>query len=210
MRVRAALAAGVALIAVAFAWTLSRTPQVVARSNSEFTHKTIALTTTPAGACQARETMPRGTSSIRLGLTAVVGPRVTVEVRAGPRLLARGARGAGWEGGSVTVPVHPAARTASPVTVCFALDELNGPVEMLGLRTHRSPARGQEGKPLPGRLHIEYLRPGHATWWSMASATAQRLGLGRAASGTWNAVLVAALAATLIALSSWLVVRELR
>lgn len=210
MHPRAALVAGVALIALAFAWTLSRAPQVVAGSNSEFTHKTIAVTTTPAGACQALETMPRGTTAIRLGLTAVVGPHVTVSVRSGSRLLAAGTRGAGWEGGSVTVPVHPAARTTTPVTVCFSLTAMNGPVEMLGLHTHRSPAVGQEGKRLPGRLHIEYVSPGKESWWSMASATAQRLGLGRAASGTWNAVLVAVLAATLIVLSCGLVARELR
>lgn len=210
MHPRAALVAGVALIAAAFAWTLSRTPQVVARSNSEYTHKTIAVATTPVGACQGLETMPRGTIAIRLGLTAVVGPHVTVSVRSGSRRLAAGTRGAGWEGGSVTVPVHPAARTTTPVTVCFSLDAMNGPVEMLGLRTRRSPAVGQEGKRLPGRLHIEYVRPGHESWWSKAAATARRLGLGRAGSGSWNAVLVAVLAATLIALSSLLVARELQ
>ncbi len=210
MHPRAALVAGVALIAVAFVWTLSRTPYVVARSNSAFTHKTIAVTTTPAGACQGRETMPRGTTAIRLGLTAVVGAHVAVSVRSGSRLLAAGTRGAGWEGGSVTVPVRPVARATLPVTVCFSLSAMNGPVEMLGLRTHRSPAVGQEGKRLPGRLHIEYVRAGHESWWAMAAATARRLGLGRAASGSWNAVLVAVLAAALIALSSWLVVRELR
>lgn len=210
MRVGAALIAGVALIAVALAWTLSRTPTVLARSNTPFTHQQIAGTTTPVGACQAHETLPRGTSAIRLGLVAVIGPRVAVSVHSSSRLIAAGARGAGWEGGSVTVPINPAARGTTPVTVCFGLSAMNGTVQMFGVRTHDSPAVGQEGKRLPGRLHIEYLRPGRESWWSMALATARRLGLGRAASGTWNAVLVAALAATLIALSSWLVTRELR
>lgn len=212
MRVGTALVAGVALIVVACAWTLSRTPQVIARSNYAFTHTTIAATKTAAGACQGKETLPRGTSAIRLALTAVVGPEVEIKVRSGSRLLATGKRGAGWEGGSVTVPVHSAsaARSWAPVSVCFSLTQLNGFVEMLGVRTHRNSAIGQEGKPLPGRLRIEYLRPGGESWWSMALATARRLGLGRAASGTWNALLVGTLASALIALSCWLVMRELR
>lgn len=225
MRIGAALVAGMVLIAGAGVWTLSRVPQVVARSNSEYTHKQIALTVTPAGACQGRETLPRGTVAIRLALVAVVGPDVAVKVLSGSRLLAAGTRGAGWEGGAVTVPVHPAAngpsaggspsaevdeRSWAPVSVCFALSRLNGPVGMLGLHARRDPAIGQEGKRLPGRIHIEYLRPGAESWWSMALSTARRLGLGRAASGTWNALLVAALASGLIALSCWLVARELR
>ncbi|HEY2768551.1 MAG TPA: hypothetical protein VGI76_09845 [Solirubrobacteraceae bacterium] len=210
MRIRVALVVGVTLIAVSLAWTLSRDPQVVASANSEYTHKKIAATTTPAGACQGRETLPQGTSAIRLGLTAVVGPRVTVKVLSGAHLLASGTRAAGWEGGSVTVPLHPAAQHAATAKVCFRISQMNGPVEMLGLRTSHGAALGQEGKRLPGRLHIEYVRPGHESWWSMASATARRLGLGRAAAGSWNALLVLALAATLIALSSWLLTRELR
>lgn len=210
MRVRAALAAGVALIVLAVVLTLSRTPQVVARANSGFTHQTIAVTTSPAGACQGGETLPRGTSAIRLSLVAVVGPAVRVEVFSGTRLLASGRRGAGWEGGSVTIPLAPAPQRPAAARVCFALENVNGPVEMLGLHTHRGAAIGHEGKRLPGRLHIEYVRPGSASWWSMALATARRLGLGRAASGTWNAVLVAVLAATLVALSCWLVTRELQ
>lgn len=212
MRIRAALVAGVVLIAAAGAWTLSRAPQIVTRSNYGFTHKTIAATETPAGACQGGETLPHGTSAIRLALTAVVGPQVSVRVLSGSRLLATGTHGAGWEGGSVTVPVRSTAgeRSLVPASICFSLSQLNGPVEMLGVRTRHDAALGQEGKRLPGRVRIEYLRPSGRSWWSTALATVRRLGLGRAASGTWNALLVAALASALIALSCWLVARELR
>jgi hypothetical protein len=221
VRVGTALVAGVALIAGACAWTLSRAPQIVARSNYGFTHERIAATETPTGACQGEETLPRGTSAIRLALTSAIGPEVTVRVLTGSRLLAAGTRSPGWEGGSVTVPLHPTvsdgsaasgetARSQTPVSVCFVLSRMNGLVEMLGLHTRRGAAVGQEGKRLPGRLRIEYLRPSSESWWSMALATARRFGLGRAASGTWNALLVGALASALIALSCWLVARELR
>ncbi len=163
--------------------------------------------------------LPRGTTAIRLALTAVVGPEVSVRVLSGRRLLATGSRGAGWEGDSVTVPVRSTAsvpsasaagRRGKHISVCFALNRLNGTVGMLGVHTHDDPAVGREGKRLPGRLRVEYLRPGSKPWWSTALATARRLGLGRAASGTWNAALVGALAGMLIALSCWLVSRELR
>jgi hypothetical protein len=148
---------------------------------------------------------------VRFGLTTVLGPEVTVSLLSGGRLVARGTHAPGWEGASVTVPILPIpARTWTAARICVRMRSLNGPVAMLGWRTHRDRAIGGEGKPLPGRMHVEYLRPAEGSWWSMASATARRLGLGRAASGTWNALLVIALAALLIVLPSWLLTRELR
>jgi hypothetical protein len=210
VRIGVALVAGLLLIAVAIVASLSHAPLIVAAENSQLTHRAIATTTTAAGACQKNETVPSDTSAIRLGLDAVAGPEVTVSVYSGPRLLTRGTHAAGWEGGAVAIPVHPLTATFKSVTVCFQLHQLNGPVEMIGMRTSRYSAIGQEGKRLPGRLHIEYLRPSPRTWWSMILPTARRLGLGRPAGGTWNALLVLALAATVAALSFWLIARELR
>jgi hypothetical protein len=210
VRIGLALAAGLLLIVLAVAIALAHAPLVLARQNLAQTHTTVARTTIPTGACQAGEVLPRGTSAIRLGLVTVLGPEVAVRVFSGSRLLTRGVHGPGWEGASVTIPVRSLARTFVPVRVCFALSLLNGPVSMLGWHTGHAAAAVAEGKPLPGRMHIEYLRPARETWWSMVSATARRLGLGRAASGTWNALLVMALAVVLIALSSWLLKRELR
>jgi hypothetical protein len=211
VRIWLALVGGLLLIAAAAAATLAHAPLVTAGANSPVTHKELVTTTGPATACQAGEVLPRGTSAIRLGLTAALGPRVSVTAWSGSRLLARGTRAPGWEGASVTVALHPmAARTFAPVRICLQLALLNGPVSMFGWHTpHAIAARGG-GKLLPGRMHIEYLRPGRRSWWSMATATARRLGLGRAASGTWNALLVGALAALLVVLSCWLVKRELR
>jgi hypothetical protein len=211
VRIGLALVAGLLLIALAAGVTLSHAPLVLAQENSaSFPHTTVARTTIPTGACQTGEVLPQGTAAIRLGLTTVLGPKVTVRVLTASRLLAQGVHGPGWEGASVTVPVRPLAQTFAPVRVCFQLSLLNGPVSMLGWHTGHAVAAIAEAKPLPGRMHIEYLRPARESWWSMASSTARRLGLGRAASGTWNALLVMALAVALIVLSSWLLKRELR
>ncbi len=209
MRSWLALAIGLLVIAAAAGVTLSHEPLTVARENLPLSHTTLVTTTTPAGACQAHETLPRGTSAIRLGLTTDLGPRVMLQVLSGTRTLTRGAHAPGWDGASVTVPVRPVSRAFAPVKICFQLSSLNGPVSILGSHTRRAKAARAAGKPLPGRVHIEYLRSGGRSWWSMADAVSWRLGLGRAASGTWSSLLVMALAGILVVLSSWLVIREL-
>ncbi len=210
-RVRIALAGGLLSIAGAVAVALAHAPLVVAGKSAGFTHHVLVATATPASACQHGEALPAGTSAIRLGMTADVGPQVKVKVWSGSRLVAEGTREPGWLGASVVVGLRRAvARAAAPVRVCSSVEEMNGPVEMLGTPTRRAIAATDEGRPLPGRMHVEYLRPGRKSWWSLAPGTARRLGLGRAGAGTWNAVLVALLATMLVALPSWLVVRELR
>jgi hypothetical protein len=209
MRIRVALAVGLTLIALVFVVTLSHAPLTVAQSGVATEH-TLVSTTKSAAACQARETLPRETTALRLSLTSALGPRVTVKVLSGSHMIARGATPPGWSDASVTVPVQPLPHTVAPVKVCFTITQMNGKVAMRGTPTGSAlAARSMEG-PLPGRMGIEYLRPSGSSWWSRATTVARRLGLGRAASGTWNALLVMALAASFITLSCWLVVKELR
>jgi hypothetical protein len=206
--VRIALAAGLAAIAVAFVVTLSHAPLTVARGDS-LAAGGLVSTNQPARACQAEEALPQGTSAIRLGLLAALGPTVTVQVLSGARVLTQGTRSAGWSSGTVTVPVSPVARAAAPVKVCFALSSMNGLVTLRGWLTRRAVAAASSEGPLPGRMGIEYLRPSRHSWWSSVASVVRHLGLGHAAGGAWNTLLVVALAAAFIALSSWLVAREL-
>jgi len=210
VRIKAALAVGLTLIALILPLTLLHAPLVVAKENSAFTHAELVRTTERAETCQASEALPGDTSAVRLGLTTVLGPRVTVRVLSGGRLITQGVHSPGWEGASVTVPVRPPRRPLTSAKVCVQLSQLNGPVAMLGWHTRPAVAATGGGKRLPGRMHIEYLRAGRQTWWSMATSVARRLGLGRPGSGTWNALLVMTLASFLIGLSSWLLLRELR
>jgi hypothetical protein len=209
MRIKVALTIGLALIALAFVLTLAHAPLSVARRGAA-PEQTLVSTGRPASACQAGETLPGGTTALRLSLAAALGSRVTVKVLSGRRAVTHGTTQPGWSNASVTVPVQPLAHTVAPVTVCFALAQMNGKIAMRGSRTSRAQAATSRRQHLPGRMDIEYLRPGASTWWAQATAVARRLGLGRTASGTWNAVLVMVLAASFITLSSWLVVKELR
>ncbi|HTU77351.1 MAG TPA: hypothetical protein VMF09_01170 [Solirubrobacteraceae bacterium] len=208
--VRIALAAGLALTALGIGVLLSRSPPVVAGTGTVRQEKRFASSPGGASVCQAGERLPAGTSALRLALAAILGPAVTVEVLEGDRLLTRGERGAGWGGGAVTVHVKPLARTRSAVTVCFAFAGEHERVSLLGEETPASLAASTPQGVLPGRIRIEYLRPGGSSWWSLAAQVARHMGLGRAWAGTWIALLVLSLTAASATLALWLGVRELR
>jgi hypothetical protein len=210
MRIKAALAGGLALIVVALVATLAHAPATVARTTvppaTQFTG-----TTSASSGCQRDELLPPGTTAIRLGLFAITTPEVTVKVFVGPHVLTEGTLAPGWSGEGAAVPMDRVlSRAVSPVSVCFTVKSVTGTVEMVGKTTSPAEATVAEGKPLPGRISIEYLRPNRRSWWSLAPSVARRFGFGRATSGPGNALFVLALAIAVLTLSSWLVVRDLR
>lgn len=198
-------------MAIAVAIVLSGAPRVLAGTNGIEPGAT-ALTSVPGSgsACQGHETLPARTVAIRLSLQASAGPRVTVAVRSGSAIITRGEGAQGWLGQVVAIPVKPLDRTVRDATVCFAFTGANERVSFLGVPTSKRRAATSGGRPLQGRIAIEYLRPGHSSWWSLARSTARRMGLGRAWAGTWVVLLVAGLMAAGVAFASWLAVRELR
>jgi hypothetical protein len=209
MRIKVALGAGLTLIAIAFAVTLSHAPASTAVTSVPPENR-LVTTEFNASACQRDETLPRETSAIRLGLFADSSPEVSVQVYSGSRRIAAGHLGRGWSGEGATVPVNEISHAVSPVKVCFALEHVIGAIHMLGRISSKADATVSEGKPLSGRISLEYLQPGHRSWWSLAASVMRRMGFGHAASGAWDALFVIVLAGTALTLSSWLVVRELR
>src|ERR1700733_12132161 len=116
---RVALAGGLALAAIAAAIVLSGPPQVLAGSNgvAAVIYPPLASVSGGGGACQGDETVPAGSSAIRLSLEASAGPRVAGAVHSGGTVIARGESAPGWLGRVVTVPVEPIARTVHRATV---------------------------------------------------------------------------------------------
>lgn len=208
--VKIALAMGLALLAVAIGLTLTRSPPLLAGTNSIPVERRMATTTNSARVCQANEVLPANTSAIRLMLEATLGPRVTVEALSGKRVIAHGERPAGWTGLGVTLPVKPVPKQISGVQICFAFTVGHELVSVFGQLTSAKAAATYSRGALPGRMRIEYLRPGHSSWWSLVRSVSQHMGLGRAWAGTWVVLLVLALMLTLVTLTSRLVVRELR
>jgi hypothetical protein len=210
-RTSATLAAGLALVAIAIAVTLSGSPVAVVRTNFIPPNQTLAEAAGDAGACQAGEELPRGATAIRLGLQSVIGPRVGVTALAGGHVLTSGVVGSGWAAGSVTIPVRPVARTTPDARICFRLGPTREKVGIEGEPTSAAIAvRTREGTALPGRMKIEYVRAGSSSWWSLASGVARRMGIGRAPAGTWIVLLLAALMGAVVATASWVTLRELR
>jgi hypothetical protein len=202
--VRIALVAGLALTALGLALTLSSAPAVVAPTRSVPIEGELEETQSGSSVCQANETVPGGTTAMRLSLKAMLGPRIELKASAAGRIITSGRSVAGWTSGAVTVPVRRVAHTVTGATVCLAFSLRDETVMMLGAHTPTSSAAVTgDGQYLPGRIRIEYLRPGHRSWWSLALSTARHMGLGRAWAGTWIVLLVLALMTAVLALTAW-------
>lgn len=209
--VRIALAAGLGLLAIAIAVALARSPASVARStvpaNSE--EDRLARVTDSATFCQGQETVPSGTSAIRLSLGSFVGPAVRVQVYSDGRQITSGERGSGWTGRVVAVPVVQLSHTVSGATICASLRLRDELVTVFGEASSRALAVRDDGRPQSGRIYVEDLRPGTRTWASLVPAILAHMGLGRASSGGGIVFIAFALLLAVGVLSARLVLREL-
>jgi hypothetical protein len=200
--VRIALAGGLALLALALVLTLSGSPATLASERAISIDTQLTATQHDLSVCQDGETLPQGTTAMRFSLKALIGPRVEVKALLGRRVVASGERAPGWTAGDVTVPVRRVAHTIVGAKVCLAFALSDETVDIAGGRTPPTQAAVTgNGQTLPGRIKIEYLRPGQRSWWSLALSTARHLGLGRAWAGTWVALLALALMAAVLAVA---------
>jgi hypothetical protein len=192
---RIALVAGLAVVAIAVCLTLTRHPVSVAASNG--TPRAHVVVMLPGGAtiCQGGESIPRDTDAVRLSLFTSAGPSVRLRVLSGSRILTEGARGRGWTAGEVTIPVARPPAALSGATICATLGQTIRSVSVLGQAAAPAVAASSLGQRLLGRMTVEYLRPGRATWWSSIRSVARRMGLGHALAGTWIVLFLAALMA---------------
>jgi hypothetical protein len=206
--VRIALAVGLALIAIAVVVVLSHSPTVLVAGNGIETSTRLASVPGGGSGCQTGETLPAGTSAISISLETSAGPRVAVEVVSRGRIVAHGEGPNGWLADAVTIPIRPLDRTVHDATVCFAFNGANERVWFLGTPTPAKRAVTSAGRPLRGRMAIEYLRTGSSSWWSLALQIARRMGLGRAWPGASIVLLVTSLMGAAIALAAWLAIRD--
>jgi hypothetical protein len=209
-RTAVALAAGLALVAIAIAVTLSGSPLAVAHTNGVPADFLVGESKGENVACQSEESLPAGITAIRFRFESDAGPRVNVSVWSGGRLLTSGATPSGWTSGAVTVAVRPLAHAVANARVCFTLGASAETIDVAGVQTSAAvAARGGAGEALPGRFTVEYERPAHSSWWSNVKEVARHLGLGREPTGTWIAILLVALMGASVLGASWLLLREL-
>jgi hypothetical protein len=207
---RVALAVGLALTVLAVLAVLAHSPDSVARANGIAAQDPLGQFSGRAKLCQTGESLPRGTSAIVISLSAFHGPRVAAQALSGTRVLTRGEQDSNWTGRTIAIPVKPLARTIAGATICVEFSTAHEPVSPFGQPTPATLAATGNGDTLPGRVSVEYLRPGGRSWWSLASSTAYRLGLGRADGGAWIAFVAIALMLAAAATLSAALLEELR
>jgi hypothetical protein len=195
--------AGLAVLAVAIVAIMSRSPPVLSRTNAAPIAGPVATISHRFETCQQNESLPAGTTAIRLSLEALLGPPVLVRVVHQGTVLASGSVGAGWSRQSVTIPVRPLPRSVADTSVCFTVAADDETVYAKGAPDAAAPDAGTEG-----RIRVEYLRAGRRSWWALAPSIARRMALGRAPSGIWVVWGVLGAMLALTAIVSWLAVRE--
>lgn len=214
---------GFVLIAAGSAFALTHAPPRLLAASGPEPETTLTVTVSNGVVCQSDETLPAGVSAIRLSTWVFFGARVHVVVYSGSRVVTQGRRGPDWTGTSVTVPVTPVNHATPHTRVCLAIGPND---ERVAIRGNYTPAREaaqifKHGGPtgalnpnnelgISGRMTIEYLASGRRSWWSRILEVARRTGLGRPFSGTWIALLIAALTAAAALLAVGLATRELR
>ena len=217
------IALGLVVLAVVGAITLMDAPPRVVRSvGRELVGRgenaPIGFTTSHLVVCQTNEALPAGVVGVRLWMRAFYGTPVHLALDHGSHILATGAHSAAWTGQSVTVPVTPLSYEVANVALCFAIGPNSEPVTILGAsapaRLRAVAARSgnlsepgigvTEGEPLTGRTESNTWLPVTARGGRVSWAVARRMGLGRAVTGTW----IALLAAVLMAVTATLAIRQ--
>jgi hypothetical protein len=202
--VRIALAAGLIATAVALGVVLSSSPMAVAGSDQVPAKLGVEHFYGTQTSCQGGGTVPRGTTAVRVSLSANIGPWVSLEVLSGSTLIAKGEQAAGWGvDETVTVPVGRVPRTIGDSRICVTTGPVIEPLQVNGL-----PVKTAGGVVV--LLRFEYLRPRSASWLSIAPSVAHRMGLAHAPAGTWVAYLLIGVMLAVSATAARLVVRELR
>jgi hypothetical protein len=203
LRVRLAVAVGLALTAVALGLVLAHAPLTVAGTNEVPANFAVVFVHGGQRECQYGGTVPEGTTAVRISYSANIGPKVMLGIFEGSRLVTSGERQAGWGvDETVTVPMRRVAATVHDARLCESIGEAVEPIQVNGVRLQ---ARG--GTKL--FLRAEYMRPGPSSWLALVGSVARRLGYGHAPGGAWVAYVLIAAMLTLCALISRVLLREL-
>jgi hypothetical protein len=173
------LAAGLAVLAVGIGIAGARRQQHLQGTNHVQSLLVSAIALPGQAVCQPGETVPAGTGAIRVrvGSDGLPGPQVDVSF--GGQAL-RGRLAAGWQGGDVVIALPKVAEDLRGVPVCFSN---HGParLSLAGAAFPPASAARVGEAPQPGRVRVEYLRPGKESWWSLAPTLGDRVATVRSA-----------------------------
>jgi hypothetical protein len=214
VRVRVVLAIALLLTAGALALDMSgRAPRI---AGTDHVDPLVFAATVPGGheLCQPGMVLPPDAASLSMLVGTFGRPVPPLAVRFLDQrgaLVARGSPAPGTREGRVTVPLSRTRGAAVGGTLCLANRGrtqivLGGESVAAGVGSVRV-----DGRVLPGRIGVAYLRPGRESWWHLLPTVDERFGLGKASFfGDWTLPAVALALAGVWAYALWLLVRELR
>lgn len=160
--------------------------------------------------CEPGELLPGDTGALRLTADsgAYPGPRLRASIIAPQGPVSSGELKPGWRSGAVLIPLERVARTLPSATVCLQNAGSRG--VLFGGST---PASGfvieDAGKPLSGRLRIEYMRPGSESWVALLPTLVHRFSLAKSdIVRHWAWIAVVVLMALAVGLAARTVLRE--
>jgi len=213
VRVRALLA--VALMVVAAVLVLDMSGRAPRLAGTDHTQSVAFVATMNSGQelCQPDMVLPPDTGSIKL-LIGTYGRPV-------PELIARfvaqngatvasGRLAAGGGQGELSIPIGYRGADSQVGTLCLA--EQGG--EKLAIAGAPFPAGSASatvgGSRQPGRIALDYLRPGEESWWQLLPTLDTRFGLGKSTVfGSWTLPVAALLLVGVWAAVVRLLIREL-
>ena len=129
--------------------------------------------------CVPGELVPGDTGALRLSASSgsSPGPRLAVHVSDGSGTVSSGALAPGWRSGVVLIRLTPIAHTLAG-TVCVS-NLGDRPIAFGGSAPDANFYVAIAGKPLSGRLRIEYMRPGSESWLALLPTLAHRFSLAK-------------------------------
>jgi hypothetical protein len=223
-KVTITLLASLAAMTAAVALVLGGSPPRIARANGPLGSNSLGVTQAEATICQPNETLPAGASAIRVSLVAFLGSNMQVVVLHDGQVVTQGSRNPAWSGSTATIPIKPVDRTISNAKLCIAFTPNSELLQVFGTRVTRANESDQalffksnprapglpigRGTPLRGRVAVQYLAPGKDSWWSRIGSVTEHMGFGHFISGSWVALLAAALMAATGVLTVRLALRE--
>jgi hypothetical protein len=130
--------------------------------------------------CEPSELVPGDTGALQLSIASKAprAPRIDATIVLGSRILAGGSLAAGWRPGTVTIPISPVRETEPGATVCLVNRGISA-IVFGGSVPDANFYVALGGRPLNGRLRIDYMRPGSESWLALLSTLVHRVSLGK-------------------------------
>jgi hypothetical protein len=131
--------------------------------------------------CEPGELVPGETGALRLSADSGPrpGPRLELTMADARGQIAAGGVAGGWRSGTLTIPISHVSETRQGVQVCL-VNRGSEQVSFGGSVPDANFYVVLAGKPLSGRLRIEYMRPGSESWLSLLPTLAHRFSLAKA------------------------------